>query len=84
MLFAANNSIVPELAVPRPKNAKQVTRCTTTLDITLAKRLESLATDQDVSVAWLIRRAIEDFLKRHEEEVTPQLPLRRVSIARKQ
>jgi predicted transcriptional regulator len=32
------------------------------------ERLNALATQDDVSVSWVIRRAIEDYLRRHPRE----------------
>ena len=38
-------------------------------------RLSNLAEDSDVSVAWLVRRAVEDFLARAPSPSEPELPL---------
>jgi Ribbon-helix-helix protein, copG family len=65
----------------RPKNAKPTVRCTVTIDLTSAKRLEAVARSQDVSVSWVVRRAIEMFLESHDD-ATPQLPLQRVAPRR--
>lgn len=43
-------------------------RLTVSLTGTDYQRLSALATQDDVSVSWVIRRAIEDYLRRHPGE----------------
>jgi predicted transcriptional regulator len=48
----------------RPKTSKQATRLTVTLDTEDYARICVLANQNDVSAAWVIRRAIENYLER--------------------
>lgn len=38
--------------------------------------LSALAEKDDVSVSWVVRRAIDEYLENHRHEVEPALPLR--------
>ena len=38
--------------------------------------LSTLADQGEVSVSWLVRRAIDDYLEQHRHEAEPALPLR--------
>ncbi|QKC67670.1 CopG family transcriptional regulator (plasmid) [Mesorhizobium loti] len=48
----------------RPKNQKQPARLTVTLDENDYKEVCALAANNDVSAAWVIRRAVQDYLGR--------------------
>ncbi|QHE10537.1 ribbon-helix-helix protein, CopG family [Burkholderia glumae AU6208] len=37
--------------------------------------VSQLAAQNDASVAWLIRKAVAEFLERHRGKLAPQLPL---------
>jgi predicted transcriptional regulator len=52
-------------------------RLTTNVTAEAAHRLESIARAQTVTVSWIIARAIDEFLKRADDEQSPELPLRR-------
>lgn len=53
----------------RPKSDKHPARLTVTLDESDYKEVCALAASHDVSAAWIIRRAVQDYLSR-----TPTLP----------
>lgn len=38
--------------------------------------LAALAEKNDVSVSWVVRRAIDEYLENHRDEAEPALPLR--------
>jgi hypothetical protein len=48
----------------RPKKDKQPARLTVTLDESDYQKVCTLADQNDVSAAWVIRRAVHDFLER--------------------
>jgi Ribbon-helix-helix protein, copG family. len=48
----------------RPKKDRQPARLTVTLDENDYQRVCSLADQNDVSAAWVIRRAVHDYLER--------------------
>lgn len=52
------------------------TRITVSLGDRDYTELRSLATQADVSLSWLVRHAITEFLKRHRRGEELQLPLR--------
>jgi Ribbon-helix-helix protein, copG family len=54
----------------RPKSDKQATRLTVTLDAEDYAKICTLANQNDVSAAWVIRRAIESYLD-HPQQATP-------------
>ncbi|SEG32298.1 ribbon-helix-helix domain-containing protein [Jhaorihella thermophila] len=45
--------------------------------------LSILAEKGEVSVSWVIRRAIEEYLANHTDDVEPTLPLRRLQKVEK-
>ncbi|TIX71509.1 MAG: CopG family transcriptional regulator [Mesorhizobium sp.] len=56
------NKTPGRLSVARPKNQKQPARFTVTLDKDDYREVCALAANNDVSAAWVIRRAIQDYL----------------------
>lgn len=46
----------------RPKTARKITRLSVSLDDRDYKALRALAKKYDVSTAWLMRRAVSDYL----------------------
>lgn len=50
----------------RPKSNRKVSRLSVSLDDQDYETLKSLADKHDVSAAWLVRRAVTDFLKAAE------------------
>lgn len=63
--------------MPRPRENRRTARLTVSLDERIHATLTALARRQDVSVAWLMRRAVSEFIERQEPQAQPELPLRR-------
>ncbi|MGK9231952.1 ribbon-helix-helix protein, CopG family [Inquilinus limosus] len=61
----------------RPRGQRQAVRLSVTLDERDHATIQRLAADLDLSTAWLVRRAISEFVARHGAELEPELPLRR-------
>ncbi|EPY4373605.1 ribbon-helix-helix domain-containing protein [Klebsiella pneumoniae] len=58
----------------RPRLNKKITRTSISLDEQMFTEVSLLASQNDVSVAWLVRKAISELLERRSEEVVSQLP----------
>ena len=71
LLNGANNSIV----MARPRLNRKVARISVSLDEQMYADVFALAGQNDVSVAWLIRKAVAELLERRKDELIPQLPL---------
>lgn len=63
-------------SMARPRGNRRVARLTVTLDEQAHTTLSALAQHQDVSVAWVVRRAVAEFIERHGTSAQPELPLR--------
>lgn len=63
--------------MPRPRGNRKTARLTVSLDEQAHATLSVLAKQQDVSVAWMMRRAVSEFIERQEPLAQPELPLRR-------
>lgn len=63
--------------MPRPKGKRVPVRLSVSMDATVHAKLLRLADRQDVSLAWMIRKALAEFIERQEEEDQAELPLRR-------
>lgn len=63
--------------MPRSKPKKRSVRLTVTLDEGEYTELTRLGAELDLSAAWMIRRAVSDFVARHRENIEADLPLRR-------
>jgi len=63
--------------VPRSKSKKHSARLTVTLDEGEYAELTRLGDELDLSAAWMIRRAVAEFVARHRENIEADLPLRR-------
>lgn len=61
----------------RPRNARKSARLSVTLDDRAYADLCALARQAEVSVAWMVRRAVIEMIARHQGDITPELPLRR-------
>lgn len=61
----------------RPRENRKTARLTVTLDDQAHATLAMLARRQEVSVAWMIRRAVREFIERQAAPAQPELPLRR-------
>jgi predicted transcriptional regulator len=58
----------------RPKTTRQATRLTITLNAEDYAKICNLANQNDVSAAWIIRRAIDSYLERPQAEAAPAKP----------
>lgn len=63
--------------MPRPRGKRTPVRLSVGLDPASHARLARLANRHDVSLAWMIRKAIADFIERQEEDDQAELPLQR-------
>ena len=60
----------------RPRGNRKEARISVSFDAGDYAELAALAARRDVSVAWLIRRAAQDMIRReHEANQNPELPL---------
>lgn len=66
----------------RPRGNRRSARITVSLDEKVQATLSVLARRQDVSVAWLVRRAVSDFIDQHGQLVQPELPLSRTESSK--
>ena len=60
--------------MPRPKGAKDAVRFSVSLDPQSYSKLTRIATTNDVSIAWTVRKAIAEFVRRQEESEQAELP----------
>lgn len=63
--------------MPRPRGKRAPIRLSVSLDEASHAKLSRLADRYDVSLAWIIRKAIAEFIDRQEENDQAELPLRR-------
>lgn len=63
--------------MPRPRGKRAPVRLSVGMDPTSHAKLCRLADRNDVSLAWVIRKAIADFIERQELDDQTELPLRR-------
>ena len=61
----------------RPRGKKAPVRLSVGVDPTSHAKLSRLANRHDVSLAWMVRKAIADFIERQEVDDQAELPLRR-------
>lgn len=59
----------------RPRLNKKIVRTSVSLDEHMFNEVAQLAAQHDVSVAWLVRKAVAELLERRRDELGPQLPL---------
>lgn len=59
----------------RPRQNRKTVRTSVSLDEQMYADVFALANENDVSVAWLIRKAIAELLERRKDEFAPQLSL---------
>lgn len=64
--------------MPRPKGKRVPVRMSVSMDAATYAKLLRLADRHDVSLAWMIRKALAEFIERQEEEDQAELPLGRV------
>ena len=64
----------------RPKGQKHPVRLSVSLDERDHAAISRLAADMNLSTAWIVRRAVSEFVARHDDGAQSELPLsRRVS-----
>lgn len=68
----------------RPRGKRKSARLTVSLDERIYATLLAIARNEDVSVAWLARRAIQELVERHTDIVQPDLPLSRGKVTRQE
>ena len=61
----------------RPKGKKPAVRLSISLDATDHAELTRLAEQHDLSVAWVVRKAVSEFIARNANQDQPVLPLHR-------
>lgn len=52
----------------RPKSARRTVRLSVTLDEDDYKVVREMAEAMDLSTAWIVRRAVTEFIERHGKE----------------
>lgn len=60
----------------KTKNQKNSVRLSVSLDETEYAALSQLAASLDLSAAWMIRRAVSEFVARHRDGIENDLPLK--------
>ena len=68
---------VTESPMARPKGKKPAVRLTIGLDPADHAELSQLAAQHDLSVAWMVRKAVSEFVARNADQEQPVLPLHR-------
>lgn len=63
--------------MPRPKGKKHPVRVTVSLDPDDHAALTRMAADNDLSVAWIVRRAVAEFVQQKTGHADQELPLQR-------
>ena len=63
--------------MPRPRGKKTPVRLSVSLGPASYAKLSRLANRNDVSLAWMIRKAVADLIERQEEDDQMVLPLQR-------
>lgn len=63
--------------MPRPKGRKPAIRFTVSLDPHDHAELSRLADSHDLSVAWMVRKAVAEFVERNRLSEQSELPLSR-------
>lgn len=61
----------------RPKGKKPTVRLSISLDPGDHAELAQLADQYDLTVAWMVRKAVREFIERHRESSQVELPLPR-------
>ena len=63
--------------MPRPRGKRSIVRFSVGLDEKAYSEVSALAAQNDTTVAWIVRRAVDEFINRQAERAEPELPLRR-------
>ncbi|MAM13640.1 MAG: hypothetical protein CML23_24930 [Rhizobiaceae bacterium] len=61
----------------RPKGQKHPIRLSVSLDERDHAAISQLAADMNLSTAWIVRRAISEFVARHDDYAQSEFPLSR-------
>ena len=61
----------------RPRGKKPAVRLTISLNPADHAELSRLASQHDLSVAWMVRKAVSEFVTRNANQQEPVLPLQR-------
>lgn len=69
--------LIRESQVARPKGKKPAVRLSIGLDPADHAELSRLAAQHDLSVAWMVRKAVSEFVERNANQDQPVLPLHR-------
>ena len=72
MLFYGAKNIT---FMARPRLNKKIVRTSVSLDEQMFGEISQLAAQNDVSVAWLVRKAVAELLERRRDELDPKSPL---------
>lgn len=59
----------------RPKGQKHPVRLSVSLDERDHAAISRLAADMNLSTAWIVRRAVSEFVARHDDDAQSELPL---------
>lgn len=63
----------------RPKGKKPAVRLSVSMDAADHAELSRLAAQHDLTVAWMVRKAVSEFVARNADRDEPVLPLHRGS-----
>ncbi len=67
----------PESSMARPKGKKPAVRLSISLNPADHAELSRLAEQHDLTVAWMVRKAVSEFVARNANQDQPVLPLHR-------
>ncbi|RLL71540.1 CopG family transcriptional regulator [Ochrobactrum soli] len=59
----------------RPRGQKHPVRLSVSMDEKDHAAISRLAADMNLSAAWIVRRAVSEFVARHEDGAQTELPL---------
>jgi hypothetical protein len=63
--------------MPRPRGKQLPNRLCVSVDTRTYTELCTISRNQGVSVAWIVRRAVQEMVSRRGTENAPELPLQR-------
>ena len=69
------NGALYEGAMARPRGHKDSVRLSVSLESQDHSVISRMAADLNLSAAWLVRRAVSEFVSRYEESAQAELPL---------
>ncbi|WP_370688712.1 ribbon-helix-helix protein, CopG family [Roseomonas sp. GC11] len=65
----------------RPKGRRPDIRLSVSFDPKTHDVLGAMARANDATIAWVVRRAVADYVAQHQASAEPELPLRRTAAA---